>query len=578
MRKSPLDQGFSKATKKNNLSSPTTETMGSNKNSFDEATSASDDAVDILNLVRSESENDRLPETNFQASRSSDQKTRHKTDNGITPGAQRIAPFANDNEDNSETAGSQQDNVTENNLEGSGGTSPPMCIAELVQERGAEEDIGNMLEKAREEGRKEVTESAVAPLETKIVDEIAEQRTKRCVIAVIVVVVASMIAVGVAIAEGLAQRRAGRTSKPSQTPTVSPSEQPSQQPIPSLVQQLMMYLDTEMEPLSYPATDTSPTGDKALAWLADEDPLVPSILRETNFERLRQRFALLSFAFGNPSYPFEFSEMREHECLWPYVTCSNTTNRAISIHTEGNPLSGSLSESFGLLTELRQISFYAGELQGSLPRSLSQLTLLEEITMDVGGFTGPFPWSSLANMSNLVMLGIGDNAFSGNLPTSVVLPKLEKFYLYRNAFTGTLPTEIASWTSLKTFSVTSNLLSGTIPSEYAAWTNLEAFYVGENLNLNGSLPTELGGWSQLDIFDVSSTKISGEIPATYANWANLTLGLLHNSQLNGAMPLCTLGKTFGMLIADCTKVSCPCCSDCCPVSVGDVPQYGFCDF
>ena len=480
--------------------------------------------------------------------------------NTTAPGAQRIAPTRNEQNYDETSASSIGRNA--------GNLEPHLIEAEIVQEE--DRDIEDMLEQARAEGRKEAEQDTreIPVLEANPIDGDADKRKKRQTIAAGM----TLLLIGISIAVALT-----RPSEPF--PDTTPTVSPSQQPIPSLVQDLLLVLNTVHfwpAPLSYPATNSSTAEDKALAWLADEDPMALSLLQTDNFERLKQRFALLSFVFSNPSYPVEAIEVQEDECLWPYIQCSNETGWVTSINARGNRLLGSLPETIGLLTELRGIGLYSSKLQGTLPLSLSRLTLLESFDVSQGGLTGTFPWDSFRNMSNLVVLAIGDNSLSGALPTSLIFPKIKRALLYNNVLTGRLPSELSSWSTLELFSINSNLLTGSIPSEYSAWTNINGFYVGENNGLNGSLPASFGNWHQVDSFGVSGTSVHGEIPKTYSSWQNLTYGSFENTQLSGAMPLCEINKTISELIADCLDVSCPCCTQCCPISVGNIPQYPFC--
>jgi hypothetical protein len=125
--------------------------------------------------------------------------------------------------------------------------------------------------------------------------------------------------------------------------------------------------------------------------------------------------------------------------------------------------------------------------------------------------------------------------------------------LHDNQITGTIPSSLAAMTDLVSLWLQNNQLHGTIPSSLAAMTNLFTLALNNNL-LTGTIPSSLGLLTTL-------TKLS-----------------LYSNQLNGTMPLCALNRTIELLIADCTKASCPCCTHCCPTASedGTIPVYGSC--
>jgi hypothetical protein len=83
--------------------------------------------------------------------------------------------------------------------------------------------------------------------------------------------------------------------------------------------------------------------------------------------------------------------------------------------------------------------------------------------------------------------------------------------------------------------------------------------------------------------DLSDNALTGTIPSTYASlplWASL---LLHGNNLNGTAPFCnninaSSRSDFSdvLVVADCDKVSCPCCTHCCPTGRDGIPVYDSC--
>ena len=82
---------------------------------------------------------------------------------------------------------------------------------------------------------------------------------------------------------------------------------------------------------------------------------------------------------------------------------------AINLHYVS--LTGSLPESIGRLTSVKELQFDSGSnFKGPLPESIGNLTNLTSLHLYGTGFTGPLP-ESLANLTNLKRLDLRENNF-----------------------------------------------------------------------------------------------------------------------------------------------------------------------
>nr|GEW02097.1 hypothetical protein [Tanacetum cinerariifolium] len=103
-------------------------------------------------------------------------------------------------------------------------------------------------------------------------------------------------------------------------------------------------------------------------------------------------------------------------------------------HLRGNYLNGSLSESLGRLTNLRDLDLSDNNLadflgkpskhflahnqfNGSIPESLRSLTGLKELLLQSNQLTGPIP-ASLARLVSLQRLSMSSDLLNGMIPTS----------------------------------------------------------------------------------------------------------------------------------------------------------------
>ncbi|KAK8482537.1 hypothetical protein V6N12_007882 [Hibiscus sabdariffa] len=120
---------------------------------------------------------------------------------------------------------------------------------------------------------------------------------------------------------------------------------------------------------------------------------------------------------GDPCLPRDYS--------WTGVQCSNgERTRVISLNLTGMGLLGSLSPSIANLTALNSIWLGNNSLSGVIP-DLSSLKLLETLHLEDNQLTGDIP-SSLGDIGSLRELFLQNNNLTGRVPDSLVgRPKLE---------------------------------------------------------------------------------------------------------------------------------------------------------
>ena len=122
------------------------------------------------------------------------------------------------------------------------------------------------------------------------------------------------------------------------------------------------------------------------------------------------------------------------------------TNIQMPSQSEPNELVGKLPQSIFHIESLREIHLANNEMTGKIPLEmessverlqinynnftgsiefLSNFTNLTEARLDHNMFTGEIP-STIGQMSNLRVLTLGDNSFSGSMPDEICLLRKEK--------------------------------------------------------------------------------------------------------------------------------------------------------
>eukprot|EP00842_Homolaphlyctis_polyrhiza_P004589 jgi/Hompol1/5130/HPOL_004203-RA len=146
-----------------------------------------------------------------------------------------------------------------------------------------------------------------------------------------------------------------------------------------------------------------------------------------------------------------------------------------------------------VMMEFPHFSLYIASTE-TAPNEYRELT---ETYLDNNHFAGPIP-ASFGLLSNLQVLALNGNTFSGMLPDLGGMKSLVSIMLQNNLFSGSIPTSIGSLVNLKVL-------------------NLES-----NTGLTGKLPDSLGSLKSLQYLHLSNCNFTGILPPSMGNLANLT--------------------------------------------------------
>ncbi len=172
-------------------------------------------------------------------------------------------------------------------------------------------------------------------------------------------------------------------------------------------------------------------------------------------------------------------------------------NKALSMFiATNNELSGTIPSTLGQLTTLHGLFLAENKFTGVLPESFSTLTSLKYLHLYRNQLTGSIP-SSWASIDGDGMVAITDfklfeNNLHGHLPQNIRhWSQLEYFQVKSNDFSGS-PDVFSSekMSQLKVIDISDNHFSGSLPSEIFLLESLEIFATAENC-FSGSIPDEI---------------------------------------------------------------------------------------
>lgn len=160
------------------------------------------------------------------------------------------------------------------------------------------------------------------------------------------------------------------------------------------------------------------------------------------------------------------------------------------------------------------------------------------------GLVGELP-SELCLLKEVEYLVLDQNSLSGDMPECIAdMKKLMAIDLHLNEFDTALPNSFFLSNSLRTMDFSQNQFTGVIdvPSMDTDKKGFRSF----------------GGFKTIKLND---NNLSGEIDDAFMFFTGLERLTLHNNNLVGGIDVMCL-HPLREFTADCTKVTCTCCSEC----------------
>ncbi|CAN1836899.1 Probable LRR receptor-like serine/threonine-protein kinase At3g47570 [Linum perenne] len=206
-----------------------------------------------------------------------------------------------------------------------------------------------------------------------------------------------------------------------------------------------------------------------------------------------------------------------------------------------NKLVGGLPWLFGRLKSLMALSLNINNFSGEIPASIFNLSSLKDLWLGYNyQLRGNLPWNLGMSLPNLDNFDVAFNQFTGMPPPSLSnASNLILLQLYSNNFTGSMPS-MANSNKLKVFIIGNNSLGSgkandmSFLSSLTNATNLEALDIQIN-NFGGSFAQHFGNLStNLKHLSFNDNKISGNIPSSIQHLVSLTEFRAYNNDLSGS--------------------------------------------
>ena len=259
--------------------------------------------------------------------------------------------------------------------------------------------------------------------------------------------------------------------------------------------------------------------------------------------------SLLSFKSSvslDPANLLSHWNLSTNHCRWYGITCDRLSGRVVglsingSISSPGLPASaynftgkdavlvGTLSASIGDLSELRILSIPYNVFSGKIPADVVKLQKLEMLQLQGNNFSGRIP-DQISSLSSLRVLNLSYNVLSGQIPDKLIgSGDLRVIDLSNNRLYGEIGVDSSSECELLVhLKLSNNFLTDNIPAEIGKCRNLRTLLLDGNI-FEGQIPSEIGLISQLRVLDISRNSLTDRIPKELANCRELSVVVLTN--------------------------------------------------
>ncbi|XP_052883592.1 receptor-like protein EIX2 [Gossypium arboreum] len=250
----------------------------------------------------------------------------------------------------------------------------------------------------------------------------------------------------------------------------------------------------------------------------------------------------ISGTFPNKSMHTGHLDLSSNNFSGPLPCFSLDIAKMGTINLSKNKFTGSVSPICNIIGEALNLG--DNGFSGSLPSSLGCLISLEMLSLRSNKFSGELP-SSLQNCTKLKFLDLSDNEFSGEIPMWIG-QKLSSLVRYVDEALLTWKGTKQSYPQLGlllAIDLSCNKLTGEIPEELSSLQELVALKLSRNL-LNGKILQKIGHIRQLEVLDLSRNKFSGNIPISLSELTFLSNLNLSYNDLSGKIPTSTQLQSF----------------------------------
>ncbi|XP_051229943.1 receptor-like protein EIX1 [Lolium perenne] len=193
------------------------------------------------------------------------------------------------------------------------------------------------------------------------------------------------------------------------------------------------------------------------------------------------------------------------------------------------------------LTSMRELELGGNMLTGHIPTEIGRLSNLTVLYLRNNAFSGNITEKHFSDLANLQTLHLSENLLAVNLAANWTPPfKLQDVYLRSCRIGPQFPLWLQTQTTVERLDLSNNSIGGAVPSWFwKSVSNASEVYLSDN-QLNGTLPTTLKQLPMLYVLELSFNRFTGVLPELPISLGEL---IASNNLLSGPLPanleLCT---------------------------------------
>ncbi|KAL6010443.1 hypothetical protein ACLOJK_000875, partial [Asimina triloba] len=224
--------------------------------------------------------------------------------------------------------------------------------------------------------------------------------------------------------------------------------------------------------------------------------------------------------------------------------CTNSNSSSVNLlDFSSNKFNGNIPPGFGACPKLEVFRAGFNHLSGQLPADLFNAVSLQCISLPFNSLSGRLDGEQLVQLTNLTVLELNNNEFSGELPWTIgKLANLEQLLLFSNNLSGSLPPSLTNCTKLKSLNLRGNFLNGELSTvNFSSLAQLSTLDLGNNF-FKGSLPISLYHCRSLTALRLAKNSLEGEIHPDMQHLQSLSYLSLSNNwfrNIRGALQILT---------------------------------------
>ncbi|KAL6282985.1 hypothetical protein ACE6H2_013914 [Prunus campanulata] len=246
--------------------------------------------------------------------------------------------------------------------------------------------------------------------------------------------------------------------------------------------------------------------------------------------------------------PFKLHTLNIGDCIvgHGFWVLLQSQTELVYVRLRNTFISDSISEEWlsKISSQVKLLDLSYNNFSGRLPLQL-QFPKLYRINLGHNQLEGPLPiWPT-----NASFLDLQSNLFFGPIPSNLnqLMPELTHLDVSENHLNGTIPLSICNMKDMGVISLRNNQVFGEFPQQWSLWTRIFSVDVSHN-NLSGNISSSMGFPSSLGIFKVNNNNFSGEIPFSLQNCTYLTILNLGHNKFTGNIPLWLGSKVSSLVV------------------------------